>query len=590
MTQAFTATICADTYTTRVGHPRSRRGWFIPGCEQYRELLAVVASLVASPAIVSAQTYTITEIPPVQDNQNTSVATINESGVVVGTSAASNGSNFWGWVYRPGVGSARIRRFLADDPQNSGSYGRGINSMGQLVGGSAMFASGYQMALLSTAISPGSTTALGWFSGGGSSDAWSINDSGVIVGWGDFSLGCGGPLCPSNPGRACRWMGTSTIEALPTLGGYGNIATGNNNNGDIVGIDGFLPNPDYMNTRAFILPGGLGPAIELVHPFIPHGASRAFKIKDSGVILGFALNSLGISKPVRWLSPTSATVLATVPDLPHAAALDALPAGAIVIGTAHSGPLNNGGNGGVLSPIGGTAMLFVRGRAVNLNTAIAQNSGWNLRIANGITSQGVIAGEGDLGPNHRGYVLTPCGPLIYNPPISARPCGLQAASFTVASVNPATGNNEPTTIQWRVELPAGSGTYVNLTNGAFAEPATGLMFTASGVTSGQLTITGVTLASHSVSIRFAATMTNACGSATSPSATLTICVADTDDGSGTGTCDGGVTIDDLLYYLRIFEEGQLAADVDDGSGRGSPDGGVTIDDLLYYLVRFEAEC
>lgn len=68
------------------------------------------------------------------------------------------------------------------------------------------------------------------------------------------------------------------------------------------------------------------------------------------------------------------------------------------------------------------------------------------------------------------------------------------------------------------------------------------------------------------------------------------CVADVDDGTGTGSPDGGVTTDDLLYYLYIFERGTIAADVDDGSGTGALDGGVTIDDLLYYLVRFEAGC
>ena len=68
------------------------------------------------------------------------------------------------------------------------------------------------------------------------------------------------------------------------------------------------------------------------------------------------------------------------------------------------------------------------------------------------------------------------------------------------------------------------------------------------------------------------------------------CVADVDDGSGSGTPDGGVTIDDLLYYLFIFEAGELRSDVDDGSSTGTPDGGVTIDDLLYYLFRFEAGC
>ncbi len=70
----------------------------------------------------------------------------------------------------------------------------------------------------------------------------------------------------------------------------------------------------------------------------------------------------------------------------------------------------------------------------------------------------------------------------------------------------------------------------------------------------------------------------------------TTCVADVDDGSGTGTPDGGVTIDDLLYYLAIFNAGSVDADVDNGTGTGTTDGGVTIDDLLYYLARFNAGC
>lgn len=68
------------------------------------------------------------------------------------------------------------------------------------------------------------------------------------------------------------------------------------------------------------------------------------------------------------------------------------------------------------------------------------------------------------------------------------------------------------------------------------------------------------------------------------------CPADFDDGSGTGTPDGGITIDDLLYYLGLYTDGVTAADVDDGSGNGVPDGGVTIDDLLYFLVRFANGC
>lgn len=68
------------------------------------------------------------------------------------------------------------------------------------------------------------------------------------------------------------------------------------------------------------------------------------------------------------------------------------------------------------------------------------------------------------------------------------------------------------------------------------------------------------------------------------------CPADLDDGSGAGVPDGGVTIEDLLYFLGEYLLGSIHADLDDGSGAGTPDGGVTIEDLLYFLLRFDAGC
>jgi hypothetical protein len=68
------------------------------------------------------------------------------------------------------------------------------------------------------------------------------------------------------------------------------------------------------------------------------------------------------------------------------------------------------------------------------------------------------------------------------------------------------------------------------------------------------------------------------------------CAADLDDGSGTGTADGGVDINDLLYFLAQFELGSAAADLDNGTGTGTPDGGVDINDLLFFLVHFEGGC
>ncbi len=84
-----------------------------------------------------------------------------------------------------------------------------------------------------------------------------------------------------------------------------------------------------------------------------------------------------------------------------------------------------------------------------------------------------------------------------------------------------------------------------------------------------------------------------CGSVTSGAATLGVaacCPADLDNGTATGTRDGAVTIDDLLYFLGRYEAGDAGADLDDGSGTGTRDGAVTIDDLLYFLGHYEGGC
>jgi hypothetical protein len=69
-----------------------------------------------------------------------------------------------------------------------------------------------------------------------------------------------------------------------------------------------------------------------------------------------------------------------------------------------------------------------------------------------------------------------------------------------------------------------------------------------------------------------------------------VCVADYDNGSGLGFPDLGVTIDDLVFYLALFGEGDAQADVDDGSGTGTQDQGVTIDDLIFFLDHYQAGC
>jgi hypothetical protein len=68
------------------------------------------------------------------------------------------------------------------------------------------------------------------------------------------------------------------------------------------------------------------------------------------------------------------------------------------------------------------------------------------------------------------------------------------------------------------------------------------------------------------------------------------CVADCDNGSGTGEPDGGLGIEDLLYYLSIYGSGNADADIDNGSGEGVRDGGVGIEDLLYFLNHYDMGC
>lgn len=49
---------------------------------------------------------------------------------------------------------------------------------------------------------------------------------------------------------------------------------------------------------------------------------------------------------------------------------------------------------------------------------------------------------------------------------------------------------------------------------------------------------------------------------------------------------GWINLDDATHFVGLL----CPADVDDGSGTGTTDGGVTIDDLIYFLTRFESGC
>lgn len=77
--------------------------------------------------------------------------------------------------------------------------------------------------------------------------------------------------------------------------------------------------------------------------------------------------------------------------------------------------------------------------------------------------------------------------------------------------------------------------------------------------------------------------------------TYTITVRDTARSTGGVQIDGdanGITGGNLVFTMAHANctATNCVADVDDGTATGTPDGGVTIEDLLYFLQRFEAGC
>lgn len=106
-----------------------------------------------------------------------------------------------------------------------------------------------------------------------------------------------------------------------------------------------------------------------------------------------------------------------------------------------------------------------------------------------------------------------------------------------------------------------------------------------------LRITGLTPADAGT---YAVRVTQTCGEVLGPPVRVEIstCPADLDDGSGNGVPDGGVSIDDLLYFVTQFAAGGVGADLDDDGDPsvGVPDGGVTIEDLIFFVAHLGAGC
>ncbi len=180
----------------------------------------------------------------------------------------------------------------------------------------------------------------------------------------------------------------------------------------------------------------------------------------------------------------------------------------------------------------------------------------------------------------------PCEPGVATHPAPFVSCPSGSAVFSVLA-----SGFDPLTYQWQVEDANAPSGWTNLNNGAYIRDGAPVA-TISDATAPAAQWSGLAheffAATPTLSTR--CVVSNACGSVASDPATLSVCFADFDDGSGTGICDGGVDIGDLLHYLDRFDAGDPSADIDDGSGTGTRDSAVDIGDLLYFLTRFEEGC
>lgn len=261
---------------------------------------------------------------------NSAAASVNNAGVVVGTSDWSSG--YWhGFRYSGGQ--------LTDLGVYSSyySYASGINDSGTIVGsvwttGNKDHAAFY---------SDGHWTDLGTL-GGNYSSAAAINSSGTIVGWSDLSYGThafiyqagvmtdlgtfGGSvsygLDINDSGVVVGYGSTpddhyyqafrhsdGVMNCLGTLGGAYSYANAVNSSGVIVGSADYNVNGDH---HAFRYSGGL--MIDLAPYLLPIGLtgfSEALDINDRGDIVGTAYDAQGLEHAFLLAvpEPSSMTVL-----------------------------------------------------------------------------------------------------------------------------------------------------------------------------------------------------------------------------------------------------------------------------------------
>ncbi len=376
-------------------------------------IVLTLAGILAFAAVAAATpTYQLTLWGSLRTDGagNAQAYAINDSGAVTGELAANDGGTH-AYVRTPGGIVRDAGALLA----GTSSWGQAINTSGLAAGSAWTQSNGFAVPF---EIVAGTATlaTMTRLPGGGDAVVYSLSDSGVAVGWGNFSSGCGSPPCPGNPGQAVKWTVGGTLVRLAALGGYFSAATGISHDGSK--ICGYAANPSGQ-TRGFL--AAADAAIELA-PLPGYDAAYAWSVNDQGVVVGHSEKAgTGEHRATLW-NGGAPVDLGVLPGTLGSTAWHVANSG-LVSGWLYTSPTTYD-----------AATFTAAGPPVDLNTRLATGTSWTLRNAYASNAHGQVCGYADSGAVTHAFLLTPTSTADVAP--AARATGLALAC---TSRNPGTG-------------------------------------------------------------------------------------------------------------------------------------------------------
>ncbi|HLK55622.1 MAG TPA: DUF3466 family protein [Chthonomonadaceae bacterium] len=353
-----------------------------------------VALTLASPARQGrhADHYHIKALPGLGGGENSVAFAISSSGLVVGQANANGYAHAVLWDHDAVTDIGVL-------PDNMSSFGHGVNRNGDVVGrsegGNRSEFPGFVWTRQDGA------TDLPLLTGGRDGYAMAINDQGQSVGWSNST----------STRRAVMWQAGQIrlLNSKPDAAEQSE-AYAINSKGHAVGMAWVLeplkPDPSFIAGNRFVpnYPHAFlwkeGVAIDLGVP-VGFKSSIATAISDTGDVAGYAVRSTEdrFTQALLW-HEGKWSLLETPPDQNSRA--NAINSHGVVVG--YVGDFREQAASFAWKT---RAVLWDRGKVIDLNSLIPADSGWLLTEANGINDAGQIVGAGRYKGARRAFLLTP---------------------------------------------------------------------------------------------------------------------------------------------------------------------------------------